>query len=227
MKSILIVEDDASLAVGLCRSFHSSDINAVSCGCLCDARKKLREAEYDLIILDVNLPDGDGFSLLKEIKQEYCCAVIMLTANDLESDIVAGLEQGADDYVTKPFSLAVLRARVQKQLQNREERQQREESPNRYSCDDYLFDFESMEFYHGDERVELSKTEQKLLRLLTANAGRTMTRDTLVDRIWTDGAEYVEENALSVTVKRVRDKLDAGDYIKTVYGVGYTWVREL
>lgn len=226
MKSILIVEDDASLAIGLCRSFQQPDIDAVSCGCLRDARRKLREAQYDLVILDVNLPDGDGFSLLREVKQEYHCAVIMLTANDLESDIVAGLEQGADDYVTKPFSLAVLRARVQKQLQNREERQQEEKSQNTYSCDDYRFDFETMEFYHGEERVELSKTEQKLLRLLTANAGRTMTRNTLVDRIWTDGAEYVEENALSVTVKRLRDKLAAGDYIKTIYGVGYTWVRE-
>ena len=227
MKSILIVEDDESLAVGLCRSFRSSDMKAVSCGCLRDARKKLKEEEYDLLLLDVNLPDGDGFSLLEEVKQQYHCAVIMLTANDLESDIVAGLEQGADDYVTKPFSLAVLRARVQKQLQNREENHQNSDVSNRYMCDGYVFDFDSMEFYHDEERIELSKTEQKLLRLLTANAGSTMTRDVLVDRIWTDGAEYVEENALSVTVKRLRDKLAAGEYIKTIYGVGYTWVKEL
>lgn len=226
MNAILIVEDDITLATGLCRAFQSSDLNTVRCGCIADARKELKEAQYDLLILDVNLPDGDGFSLLEEVKQKYGCAVIMLTANDLESDIVAGLEHGADDYVTKPFSLAVLRARVQTQLRNREERKSKEDAvhTNKYICDGYVFDFDNMEFYHDEERIELSKTEQKLLKLLTANANMTMTRDTLVDRIWTDGAEYVEENALSVTVKRLRDKLSAAAYIKTIYGVGYTWV---
>lgn len=227
MKSILIVEDDTSLAIGLCRAFRSSDIQAVCCGCIADAGKELKKAQYDLVILDVNLPDGDGFSLLEKIKQEYDCAVIMLTANDLESDIVAGLENGADDYVTKPFSLAVLRARVHMQLRNREERIARSRDVDKYICGDYVFDFKHMEFYNGEERIELSKTEQKLLRILTANEGMTVMRDTLVDRIWTDGAEYVEENALSVTVKRVRDKLSAASYIKTVYGVGYKWVGKL
>lgn len=223
-KSILIVEDDESLAIGLGRAFRSSDIQAVCRGNIADAEKELKAAQYDLVILDVNLPDGDGFSLLEEIKQEYGCAVIMLTANDLESDIVAGLENGADDYVTKPFSLAVLRARVHMQLRNREERTCGSRNDNKYVRDGYVFDFEHMEFYNGEERVELSKTEQKLLRILTANEGMTVVRDTLIDRIWTDGAEYVEENALSVTVKRLRDKLQAASYIKTVYGVGYKWI---
>ena len=88
----------------------------------------------------------------------------------------------------------------------------------------FHFDFEAMIFYVGDSKVELSKTEQKLLRLLVENRGRTMTRGDLVDRIWTDGAEYVDENALSVTIKRLRDKLGAQKYIKTIYGIGYSWV---
>ena len=88
----------------------------------------------------------------------------------------------------------------------------------------FHFDFEAMTFYVEDSKVELSKTEQKLLRLLVENRGRTMTRGDLVDRIWTDGAEYVDENALSVTIKRLRDKLGAQKYIKTVYGIGYSWV---
>lgn len=250
MNTILIVEDDSSLAVGLCRALHTSDVNAENCDTIEAARKLLAQTEYDLVILDVNLPDGDGFSLLSEIKANYTCAVIMLTANDLELDIVSGLEQGADDYVTKPFSLAVLRARVQTQLRNRQERfdmkgkvgntayknsQNCLDSPdshntsgsqNKFVCDDYIFYFDSMEFFRKNERIELSKTEQKLLRLLTANAGMTLTRDILLDRIWTDGAEYVEENALSVTVKRLRDKLEAGEYIKTIYGVGYQWIKK-
>ncbi|MBP3324937.1 MAG: response regulator transcription factor [Coprococcus sp.] len=223
MMTILIVEDDSSLAIGLCRALQTSDVKAESCDTMEAARKLLTQTKYDLIILDVNLPDGDGFSLLAEIKSNYASAVIMLTANDLESDIVSGLEQGADDYVTKPFSLAVLRARVQTQLRNRKNRHNNQ---NCFVCDDYVFDFDTMEFYRKDERLELSKTEQKLLKLLTANAGMTLTRDMLLDRIWTDGAEYVVENALSVTVKRLRDKLDAGEYIKTIYGVGYQWTKK-
>ena len=223
MNNILIVEDDSSLNAGLCRALHAADIHTEGCDTIEVARMRLHQNEYDLVILDVNLPDGDGFDLLAEIKKNYACSVIMLTANDLESDIVAGLEQGADDYITKPFSLAVLRARVSARLRNRAET---EKSRNQFVCDDYIFDFDTMEFFKQGDRIELSKTEQKLLRLLTANAGLTLTRDTLLDRIWTDGAEYVEENALSVTVKRLRDKLDAGNYIKTIYGVGYSWTKE-
>ncbi|WP_312280887.1 response regulator transcription factor, partial [Oscillibacter sp.] len=147
--------------------------------------------------------------------------VILLTVNDTEVDVVTGLEHGADDYITKPFSLAILRARVKAQMR-------RDVPPasntSVLEIDGYRFDFEQMAFYQEDTPVELSKTEQKLLRLLVENRGITMTRAVLLDRIWTDGADYVDENALSVTVKRLRDKLDAARYIKTVYGLGYVWV---
>ncbi len=223
MKSILIVEDDKALATGLCRAFRADALEAVSCGSIAEAKGLLREKRYNLVILDVNLPDGDGFSLLAEMKAGSHIPVIMLTANDMESDVVAGLELGADDYVTKPFSLAVLRARVHTQLRKQEELNI---TDNKFECDDYVFDFEHMEFYFAGEKIELSKTEQKLLKILTMHAGLTLTRDTLIDRIWTDGAEYVDENALSVTIKRLRDKLSAASYIKTIYGVGYTWTKK-
>ena len=148
--------------------------------------------------------------------------VILLTANDTDLDIVDGLERGADDYITKPFSLSVLRARVNTQL--RKQASNHKNAP--FHMDLFHFDFEAMTFYVGDSKVELSKTEQKLLRLLVENRGRTMTRGDLVDRIWTDGAEYVDENALSVTIKRLRDKLGAQKYIKTIYGIGYSWVTK-
>ena len=122
--------------------------------------------------------------------------------------------------LTKPFSLSVLRARVNTQL--RKQASNHKNAP--IHIDLFHFDFEAMTFYVEDSKVELSKTEQKLLRLLVENRGRTMTRGDLVDRIWTDGAEYVDENALSVTIKRLRDKLGAQKYIKTVYGIGYSWV---
>ena len=135
---------------------------------------------------------------------------------------MAGLELGADDYITKPFSLAVLRARVNTQL-----RRTAAPQAERVQLDGFTFDFGRMEFSRNGVPVELSKTEQKLLRLLVEHRGQTLTRAALVDRIWTDGAEYVDENALSVTVKRLRDKLEdmpsKPRYIKTVYGLGYTW----
>jgi DNA-binding response OmpR family regulator len=131
-----------------------------------------------------------------------------------------GLEHGADDYITKPFSLAILRARVKAQLRG----MARVSKPSVIDIDSYRFDFEHMAFFKADTAVELSKTEQKLLRLLVENRGITISRTVLLDRIWTDGADYVDENALSVTVKRLRDKLDAAQYIKTVYGLGYVWV---
>lgn len=221
MKRILIVEDDSALSMGLCRALKSEETEAVPAESLRTAKEQLTKGEIALVILDVNLPDGNGFDFLLFVKNTYEIPVIMLTANDLESDIVAGLEAGADDYITKPFSLAVLRARVNTQLRKSVVKTE----SNKYIDSGYIFDFENMEFSVDGVLVELSKTEQKLLRILTDNAGITLSRDKLVDRIWTDGAGYVDENALSVTVKRLRDKLGAKDFIKTIYGIGYVWVK--
>ena len=190
---------------------------------LSHGREALAEERFDLLILDVNLPDGSGLDLLRQVRAAGdSTPVILLTANDLELDIVAGLELGADDYITKPFSLAVLRARVNTQLRRGGTAQ-----PERLELSGFIFDFGRMSFTKEGVPVELSKREQQLLRLLVENRGQTLTRAALVDRIWTDGAEYVDENALSVTVKRLRDKLEDTPsrprYIKTVYGLGYTW----
>ncbi len=221
MERILIVEDDSALGSGLSRALSNESCTAVHAENIRTARKMLSEEKYSLVVLDVNLPDGSGLDFLKEIKLLCCIPVVMLTANDLESDIVAGLETGADDYITKPFSLAILRARINAQL-----RKQTAEAAHRFVSDGFAFDFERMEFSVNGQTVELSKTEQKLLRYLTENRGITLSREKLIDRIWTSGAEFVDENALSVTVKRLRDKLGAKEYIKTVHGIGYVWVKK-
>lgn len=222
MKRILLVEDDAALNRGVCLALQSGELALASCADLATARDKLAQEAFDLLILDINLPDGSGLDLLRALRREQTTPVILLTANDMETDVVAGLELGADDYITKPFSLAILRARVNAQLR----RGAGKGGPIR--VDQFSFDFARMEFTRDGVPVELSKTEQKLLRLLVENRGATLSRETLVDRIWTDGAAFVVENALSVTVKRLRDKLEADPahpaYIKTVYGLGYTWV---
>ncbi len=222
MKSILIVEDDRALGDGLCLALRSPELEPVLCRSLSAARNALAERDFDLLLLDVNLPDGNGLEFLRRFRSAAgSVPVILLTANDMEMDIVAGLESGADDYVTKPFSLAVLRARVNAQLRRGEG------TGGPLVLENFSFDFERMEFRRDGRPVELSKTEQKLLRILVENRGRTLPRGQLVDWVWTDGAEYVDENALSVTVKRLRGKLEENPsrprFLKTVYGIGYTW----
>ena len=223
MDQILLLEDDTALGYGIKIALEGKTCSVIHAATLAEASKILTQNSFSLLILDINLPDGNGLDLLRTLRDRgNRTPVILLTANDLETDIVAGLELGADDYITKPLSLAVLRARVHAQLRRGTSAQAELVEIDRFS-----FDFGRMEFQRDGQPVELSKTEQKLLRLLVENRGRTLTRAQLVDRIWTDGAAYVDENALSVTVKRLRDKLEETPskprYIKTVYGLGYTW----
>ncbi len=166
-----------------------------------EAEKLLEGFSFDLVVLDVNLPDGNGFDFLQQIKAKYDMCVIMLTANDMETDVVAGLEAGADDYITKPFSLAVLRARVETQL--------RRVARGRQSVKDTT-----------------GNTAGGMISDSTGNGGETR----FTGEGWiTDGeyrsvdAAFVDENTLSVAMKRLRDKLDAQERIKTVYGIGYRW----
>lgn len=208
---ILIVEDDRTLNNGIALSFENNEV--MQAFTVEDAESKLAD-DTDLVILDVNLPDGSGIDLCKKIRETSAVPIIMLTANDMEIDIVTGLESGADDYITKPFSLAVLRARVNAVARRKGDKNKKIVYKN------FVFDFESMQFSYDGKFVELSKTEQKLLKVLMQNIGKTLSRDTLIDRVWSDGAEFVEENALSVCIKRLRQKLP-GLQIKTVYGIGY------
>lgn len=219
MKQLLIiVEDDKSLNQGLCKALADQNRQVISCQNIRAAREQLALGGAALVLLDINLPDGNGLDFLQEIKAASpSLPVIMLTANDTDMDIVEGLEKGADDYITKPFSLSVLRARVNARLRQTIDSASEQLHENGKFC----FDFDHMHFTVNGNAVELSKTEQKLLRLFVENQGNTLSRSFLVDRIWTDGAEYVDENALSVTVKRLRDKLDAQEHIKTIYGIGY------
>ena len=212
---LLIIEDDKALNDGIALSFSGSEI--LQAYSLEEARRFI-DLKPDLAILDINLPDGSGLDFCREIRGFCQTPVIFLTANDMEIDIVAGLESGADDYITKPFSLAVLRARVNAVLR----RKQTDGSV--FSQGEFFFDFENMIFRSGVEPAELSKTEQKLLKTLVSNRGVILSRETLLNRIWSDGPEFVEENALSVTVNRLRKKLP-GLPVKTIYGVGYTWEK--
>ncbi len=213
---ILIIEDDKALNTGIALSLGNDVI--LQAFCLAEARNLL-DSSVDLIILDINLPDGSGLDFCRELRQTSSLPIIFLTANDMEIDIVTGLETGADDYITKPFSLAVLRARVNAVLRRRQ-------TDNAvFRTDRYEFDFDNMKFLVDSTPVELSKTEQRLLKIFVQNPGRTLPREMLLDRVWTDNAEFVEENALSVAVKRLRQKITSVP-IRSVYGIGYVWEQQ-
>ncbi len=213
---ILIVEDDKTLNNGIALSLNNDDILQAFC---IEEADRLLDSSIDLIILDINLPDGSGLDFCRKIRRTSKVPIIFLTANDMEIDIVTGLETGADDYITKPFSLAVLRARVNAVLRRGHA------DGNVFHLGKYEFDFGNMKFLVDNTPVELSKTEQRLLKIFVQNQGRTLSREMLIDRVWSEGAEFVEENALSVTVKRLRQKL-ADVPIKSIYGIGYVWEKE-
>ena len=223
MEQIFLLEDDAALSRGIAMALEKPERRIIRAESVAKARQALSREQFSLWILDINLPDGSGLDLLRRLREGGDgTPAILLTANDLELDEVNGLEAGADDYITKPFSLAVLRARVDAQLRRGSGR-----PSGALMLGPFAFDFEAMDFRREGAPVELSKTEQRLLRVLVENRGRTVPRGVLLDRVWTDGAEFVEENALSVTMKRLRAKLEADPakpvFLKTVYGIGYTW----
>lgn len=222
MKQIAIIEDDKGLNTGITLALRNDNYTFHQYYSLSEVKSL---EGFDLIILDIILPDGNGLSLLKTLRQTTQVPVIILTANDLEVDEVMGLEMGADDYITKPFSLMVLRARIEKVL-----KKVVKTDAEIYGQDRFHFDFGLMKFTVGDQEIELSKSEQKLLRILVMNRNTTVLREVLIDRIWSDHSEFVDENALSVTIKRLRDKLEENSskprYIQTVYGLGYVWRAE-
>ena len=198
MDHILIVEDDRALSQGIRLALDQAGRQFTQCHTLREAEEALAAHPPQLVILDLNLPDGNGLDLLRRLRASSPLPVLILTANDLEVDQVLGLELGADDYVTKPCSLAVLRARVNNLL-----RRSRPAAPV-LELPPYVFDFGRMVYTKNGVPLDLSKTEQ-------------------LDRVW-DGGEFVDENALSVAVNRLRRKLGEAP-IRTVYGVGYVWAE--
>jgi DNA-binding response OmpR family regulator len=218
----MILEDDTALCKGIELALAASDRQFALCHDIAQARTVLQTSSPDFFILDIKLPDGSGLDFCVELRAAgYTSPVLLLTANDTELDMVTGLQSGADDYVTKPFSLAVLRARIDA-LSRRGFH-----NDGTVTTGKFTFDFEAMRFRKNSQAIELSKTEARLLRLLFTNKGQTLTRERLLTLIWPDGAEYVDENALSVTVRRLRAKLEDDpsnpQSIKTVHGIGYKW----
>lgn len=220
---ILVVEDDRLLNTTLC-------YNLTEAGYIADGVRSKEEAvnlcqvsRYDLVILDVNLPDGSGFSLCRELKaQRPDTAVIFLTAMDMEDDMLLGYELGADDYVTKPFSMRVFQKKVAAVLS----RLNKASESDRYD-DGYLtINFEKMSAAAGGAPVTFTPLEYRLLKVFISNPNIVLTRRVLLEKLWDAEGNFVDEHALTVAVSRVRGKIEnaGASYIKTVYGMGYMWI---
>lgn len=221
MHQILLLEDDIALAQGITLALRTSG-QITTCSSLKAARELLQQQSFDLLLLDINLPDGTGIELCREVRQTSSVPILFLTARDTEYDEVTGLESGADDYITKPFRLAVLRARVEAALR----RAGQPASDSLVKVGALTLDFDRQIFTRSGVSLSLSRTEQRLLRFLIQNSGHPLTREFLMDRVW-DGGDFVDENTLSVTIRRLRSKLEPDPknptYIRTVYGIGYLW----
>ena len=218
MKRILIIEDDEAIRAGLCRSLASDTMEAVGAEDLASAAQRINAQQFDLLLLDCNLPDGNGIDFCRELMRRMTIPVIFLTVRDSEIDEVAAFRAGACDYVKKPFSLMVLRERIAALLERTEKRS------DLYADRRYRFDFTSLDFFVDGERVYLGSTEYKLLAVLVKNAGNVLSRAALTDALW-EGGEELNENALSVTVSRLRGRLGEKS-ISTIYGLGYMWVGD-
>ncbi len=186
--------------------------------------EKIKGEPFDLIILDVNLPDGNGFELCKKIKAIQDVPVVFLTARDLEADVMAGFDLGADDYITKPFNINIFRKKVAAVLK----RSKRLLNQSLYECEDLMIDFNKMTASVKNEPVILTPTEYKILKIFTNNPDILLTRQILLEKLYDVDANFVDEHALTVNINRLRNKIETGDrkYIRTVYGMGYIWAGD-
>ena len=226
MSTILIVEDDKMLNQGISFNFQMDGFNVISAFTLNEDREKLDKENIDIIILDCNLPDGSGFDFCKNIREKYTNPIIFLTACDTELDIITGLRIGADDYITKPFSINILRERVSTVLRRYGKNNI---VSNIIKDGEFEIDLDKITVQKNGENIVLAPTEYKLLKKLILSKGEILTRQVLLEELW-ENEEYVEEHALTVNINRLRNKIEDNPskpkYIKTIYGIGYVWAGE-
>jgi len=223
MRRILFIEDDKLLNQGISLGLKREGYQVTSGFSVKDAYEIINSREqFDLLLLDANLPDGDGFKLCKDVRKMELFPIILLTARGMDCDIVCGLESGADDYIVKPVSLRVLIARIQALL-----RRSKEKSLRIYKLKGFEFDFDKKNFIKNNVPLKLGRREQKLLYYLISNHNQPLSKEQILDYVWSDELSFVENNALAVQIRRLREKIETNpadpEYIVNVYGVGYMW----
>ena len=220
---ILVVEDDRLLNNTLCYNLSAAGYEVDAALTKSAAERLCKKQKYDLIVLDVNLPDGNGFDFCRDMKDRHPeTAVIFLTANDMESDMLKGYELGADDYVTKPFPMSVFQKKVSALLA----RIRKQSGGDCYNDGNLFINFTEMTATQGGENISFTPMEYRLLKVLTKNPQIVLTRQVLLEKLWDIDGNFVDEHALTSAISRVRIKIETEDrqYIKTVYGMGYMWI---
>ncbi len=225
--NILLVEDDRTLAMGIEYSLKNEGFNVITADTLKKARGNYKNNEINMILLDVTLPDGSGYDLCQEIRTKEDTPIIFLTACDEEVNIVLGLDMGADDYITKPVRVRELIARIN--AVSRRRGINKENNTDKIITRDLIVYPLKYEVYKGEEKLQLTSAEYKLLLLLLKNKGNVLTRKQLLEKLWDVEGDFIEEKTLTVYIKRLREKLledKDNKYIETVRGIGYKWLDE-
>ncbi len=224
---ILLVEDDISLHRGIQFTLQQEGFDVRSAYSLEEARRQLRGESFDLVLLDVQLPDGNGFDFCAELRRTSDTPLIFLTASDQEFDIVHGLDIGGDDYITKPFRLREFLSRVQAVLRRRSPAAKREDDKGTIASEGLTLHLGEMRLEKNGQDVPLSMTEFRLLSLFMAHPRAVLSRDQILQHVWPDGAEVLDDNTVAVNVRRLREKLEDNPQqprrIVTVRGAGYRW----
>ena len=217
MKNILLIEDNESILKGLVYSLEQERFKVTTAMTIKDSKNLLESNNiYNLIILDISLPDGSGFDLCKYIKSNYNIPIIFLTAKDEEQDVVQGFDLGADDYIIKPFRTRELISRANNILRRYENIQ-----TNIITSSNIKIDLDAQRVYKNDDEIVLTALEYKILALLFTNINQTVSREKILDKKWDIAGNYVNDNTLTVYIKRIRAKLSPNDIIKTIKGIGY------
>ena len=216
---ILIVEDDAGLNRGISFAFLQDGYETVTARSIKEGKLLFEREKPDAVLLDLNLPDGDGIELCRKIREISDIPILILTARDMEVDELMGLKSGADDYVTKPFSVSVLKVRLEN-IQKRKQR--RTERELLLVSGDICLNPSSLRVYQKEREMDLSMTEFRLLQYFLENKNQVLLKEQILQRIWDAEGNFVEENTLSVNISRLRRKL-GGNHIRTIHGMGYLW----
>lgn len=225
MNNILLLEDDESINRGVAFTLEKEGYTVFSCRTRKEAEEAFKQQEFSLMICDITLPDGSGLDFVREVRKESSLHIIFLTALDQEMDQVMGYEAGADDYITKPFSLSVLSLKVSAFFKRQGDRsQERIESGN------ICFYVREMRVLVSGQEIFLTKNEWKMLQVLMEHPKQILSKNQLLEQLFDGDGNFVDENTLAVNIRRLREKIEPDsskpEYIKNVRGMGYLWAKE-
>ncbi len=224
MKKILVIEDDEMLNAGMCFNIQKEGYEPISVFDFTSAQPYIKNQEIDLILLDVNLPDGNGFDFAKKISEYNQKPLIFLTAHELDEEVIKGFELGADDYITKPFNVKIAMQRINAVLR----RVEGIAKTSVYVCGNLYIDFDTHMVKKSGEIIHLTPPEYKLLYTFVKNPNIALTRSLLLEKLWDNEGNFVDEHTLTINISRLKSKIsdDQYTYIKTIYGMGYQWIGD-